>query len=83
MLRSAAGTILTLSSASFTPRGVSGWASANAWSNAVATSWFTTGTQYSGRRPYAAWYSIEKRLADRVGLVVLVTTRSNLRWPAT
>ena len=46
----AAGSIFTRSSASFTPRGLSGWASAKARSSAVAMSRFTTGTQYCGRR---------------------------------
>ena len=38
----------------------------------MARSRFTTGTQYSGRRPYAACVLVEEALADEVALVVLV-----------
>ena len=47
----AAGIIFTRSSASLTPRGLSGWASAKARTRVAATSWLTTVTQNSGRLP--------------------------------
>src|SRR4029453_4084256 len=57
----AAGSIFTRSRASFTPRGLSGCASARARRIVAATSRFTTGTQYSGRRPYVASNRSRKR----------------------
>ena len=55
----AAGSILTRSSASLTPRGLSGCASVNARTRVAATSRFTTVTQNSGRLPlyFAAYWS--------------------------
>ena len=71
----AAGIIFTFSSASLTPRGVSGWALAKAWSSTVAKSRFMTGTQYGGRRSYSASYRSRKAWPTGVALVVLVQAR--------
>ena len=51
--------------------------------NTLAASKFTTGTQYSGRRPYFLIELVEQALADPVLLVVLVYTPSIPTSPST
>ena len=73
----AAGSIFTRSSASLTPRGLSGWASAKACSSAVGD--VAVHHRHAVLRatpPYFAAYWSRNVLADRVALVVLVDARS-------